>query len=116
MSLTPHPQFSIQLIYLVLKRDWEFYLTVVALPISVLILVLGWYSARRESRLGMVRCRPRLMRRCSPTDLNILPQTVLVVAEIILAVYYVFKTIRIWQGETKQQLETIYKSLTVFCL
>lgn len=44
--------------YLVLGKDWEYYLTMVALPFSLALLALGWFSARRELRVGMVRPSP----------------------------------------------------------
>ncbi|KAL7410354.1 hypothetical protein BDY24DRAFT_344272 [Mrakia frigida] len=85
--------FSIQLIYLVLKRDWEFYLTVVALPFSLLLLLLGWLSARYEVRWGM---------------------GIFTGAMVVLAAYYSLKLYRIW--EETETLLTIAKSLTVFAV
>lgn len=47
--------FSLQMIILVLQeKDWEYYLTIVAFPISIALLLVGWLSARKEFRIGMV--------------------------------------------------------------
>lgn len=46
--------FCIQLILLVLQRDWEYYVTLVALPFSVLVLVNGLLAARYENKWMML--------------------------------------------------------------
>ena len=46
--------FCVQLIWLVLqKQDWEYYLTVAALPLSIIVLVEGNLAARHENRWMM---------------------------------------------------------------
>jgi hypothetical protein len=47
--------FSVQFIWLVLqKSDWEYYVTVAALPVSLLLLVEGNLAARHESKWMML--------------------------------------------------------------
>jgi hypothetical protein len=47
--------FSVQFIWLVLqKNDWEYYVTCVALPLSVVLLVDGHLAARHENKWMMV--------------------------------------------------------------
>ena len=46
--------FSVQLIWLVLqKQDWEYYVTVAALPLSIIVLVEGNLAARHENKWMM---------------------------------------------------------------
>jgi len=46
--------FCVQLIWLVLQRqDWEYYLTVAALPLSIIVLVEGNLAARHENKWMM---------------------------------------------------------------
>ncbi len=47
--------FSIQLIRLVLsKNDWQYYVTIAALPLSIVLLVEGHLAARHENTMMMV--------------------------------------------------------------
>ena len=47
--------FSVQFIWLVLqKSDWEYYVTCVALPLSVVVLVEGHLAARHENKWMMI--------------------------------------------------------------
>ncbi|CED84969.1 hypothetical protein [Phaffia rhodozyma] len=82
--------FSFQMIYLVLSKDWEYYLTIAACPFTILLLVLGWMSARYEHRLGL---------------------GAFLVGLAVGLGYFILKTVRIWQ---QIGLSTIIKSLTVF--
>lgn len=50
--------YSFQLIFLILDKDWEYYLTIAALPFTLLLLALGWVSARFEHRYGLVSPSP----------------------------------------------------------
>jgi len=46
--------FCVQLIWLVLQQqDWEYYLTVAALPLSIIVLVEGNLAARHENKWMM---------------------------------------------------------------
>lgn len=46
--------FCVQLIWLVLqKQDWEYYVTVAALPLSIIVLVEGNLAARHENKWMM---------------------------------------------------------------
>jgi hypothetical protein len=92
------------MIILVLQvRDWEYYLTIVAFPISIGLLLLGWISGQL----------PILRRSSSPSHLSpsLTPSSPLLARKefrvgfaafaiglwVGLA-YFVYKTIRIWQG------------------
>lgn len=110
--------FRCQLIYLVLDRDWEFWLTIIALPFSLLILLLGWMSARYEYRwVSVPPCshRPgvciadRAFLSFFFQGMGILQGTL-----VVLGAYYVLKLTRIWQST--ETLLTIVKSLTVFAV
>lgn len=47
--------FSVEFIFLVLQKDdWERYLTVAALPVSLILLVEGVLAARHESKWMMI--------------------------------------------------------------
>lgn len=47
--------FSVQFIYLVLQdNDWEYYVTIAALPLSLILLVEGHLAARHENKMMML--------------------------------------------------------------
>ncbi|KAK2462067.1 hypothetical protein APHAL10511_006530 [Amanita phalloides] len=47
--------FSVQFIqFVLLKTDWEYYVTIAALPLSIMLLVEGHLAARHESTMMMV--------------------------------------------------------------
>jgi hypothetical protein len=88
--------FSVEFIFLVLQKDdWERYLTVAALPVSLILLVEGVLAARHESKWMMIT----FMTGCSSA-----------------MIYFVYKLARVL---TKKNLETyalIWKSLTTFSI
>lgn len=85
--------FSIQLIFLVLTRDdWEYYLTIAALPLSLLLLVEAYLAARHENKWLM----GSFMLGC-----------------LAASVYFTYKLFRIWEG-VNAEFKFVYKSLTVF--
>jgi len=85
--------FSVQLIWLVLNKNWEFYVTCAALPFSFLLLVDGLLAARYENKylMGtfMVGCGGAM-------------------------VYFVYKLFRILQ--IRNSIPDVFKSLTVFAV
>ncbi|ORY58371.1 hypothetical protein BCR35DRAFT_203909 [Leucosporidium creatinivorum] len=85
--------FSLQLVLLVLQQnDLERYLTVAALPITLLILIMGYFAIRREIRSLF---------------------WVFLLGCVAGACYFVYKLILIYRNrETDYVL--VYKSLTVF--
>ncbi|KAF8320117.1 hypothetical protein DL93DRAFT_2074485 [Clavulina sp. PMI_390] len=86
--------FSIQLIALVLaKGDFEFYLTIAALPLSILLVFEGHLAARHESRWMM---------------------GIFGFGLSAGMVYFVYKLIRIWTQRYTDTFKNVYKTLTVF--
>ncbi|KDQ12811.1 hypothetical protein BOTBODRAFT_56603 [Botryobasidium botryosum FD-172 SS1] len=85
--------FSIQLIRLVLlPGNFEYYLTIAACPLSLLLLLHGHYAARRENKWMMGTF----------------------VAGCVLAMsYFVYKLVRIWQ-QKDGAYRFVFKSLSVF--
>lgn len=104
------------MIYLVLDRDWEFYVTIAALPCSLVLLTLGWVSARRELKWGMVRLPARRASRLTaPTDApfsRLSRQYAFIVGLLVGGTYFALKLVRIWTND--DALQTTVKSLTVF--
>lgn len=85
--------FSAQLIFLVLdKADAEYYLTIGALPLGVLILVGGHFAARYENKWLMFS----FMLGC-----------------VCATVYFSFKLFRIYEG-LNTTFVNVYKSMTAF--
>jgi len=85
--------FSAQLVFLVLdKADAEYYLTIGALPLGVLILVGGHFAARYENKWLMMS---------------------FMVGCVCGTVYFSYKLFRIYEGINKT-FAGVYKSMTVF--
>jgi len=85
--------FSAQLIYLVLSdNDMEYYLTILALPLSLLLLIEGHLAARYENKWLMGS---------------------FVLGCLAACVYFVYKLFRIWE-QANGEFKDVYKSLTVF--
>lgn len=85
--------FSVQLIYLVLsEKDMEYYLTILALPLSLLLLVEGHLAARYENKWLMGS---------------------FILGCLAACVYFVYKLFRIWE-QANGEFRNVYKSLTVF--
>lgn len=75
------------------NKDYEFYLTIAALPITILFLVLAAMFTRREKRVVMWG----------------------VVGILFAALaYFVFKLIRMWQPIYEQNYKPARRSLTTF--
>jgi len=85
--------FSVQLIYLVLSaKDMEYYLTILALPLSLLLLIEGHLAARYENKWLMGS---------------------FILGCLAACVYFVYKLFRIWE-QANGEFKDVYKSLTVF--
>lgn len=75
--------------------DAEFYCTIVAIPITILILLMAGYWTRRENFVGMV--------------------LIVILFHGALA-YFIFKLVRIYQPGHVEQYLPVQKSLTVFAV
>jgi 4-hydroxybenzoate polyprenyltransferase len=87
--------FSIQFIYLTLTKraeDPEYWLTIIVLPLTIVILYIAVYAVRHESRKWM---------------------SVFLVAMLCGVVYFIFKVIRMFVNR-KVSYEGVYKFLTLF--
>ncbi|CCX32040.1 hypothetical protein FPQ18DRAFT_105369 [Pyronema domesticum] len=76
-------------------RDYEFYVTIAALPITIAFLILAAWCTRREKRAIM--------------------WGVVVVFFAALA-YFVFKLVRMWQKDYEQNYKPARRSLTTFAV
>jgi len=87
--------FSVQLVSLVLEKgDFEFYLTIAALPLSMLLLLEGHLAVRHESR----------------------PMMFFFAFGLVAAlVYFSYKLFRIWTRRHTPTFKNIWKSLSLFC-
>jgi hypothetical protein len=85
--------FSIQLIVVVLDNsDWEYYITILALPLSLLLLIQGLLAARFENRFMMYS---------------------FMVGCVAACVYFAYKLFKIYQAPTKATI-LVRNSLTIF--
>jgi len=89
--------FSVQFIWLVLNnnRDWEYYVTCAALPLSILLLVEGHLAARHENRWMMAA----FMSGC-----------------VGALVYFVYKLVKVMLYRTTNQFILIWRTLTIFSI
>jgi hypothetical protein len=86
--------FSIQLIVVVLdKTDWEYYITILALPLSILLLVQGLLAVRFENRFMMYS---------------------FMIGCVAACVYFAYKLFRIYQNPDDLVLKFVRNSLTIF--
>ncbi|KAF9286797.1 hypothetical protein BGZ68_002549 [Mortierella alpina] len=88
--------FSIQFIYLALTRrgqDPEYWLTIIVLPLTVLILYIAVYAVRHESRKWMAT---------------------FLVAMLAGVVYFIFKVVRMYVGEKAPLYKGVNQFLTLF--
>ncbi|KAF8928144.1 hypothetical protein BGZ58_009856 [Dissophora ornata] len=88
--------FSIQFIYLTLTRraaDPEYWLTIIVLPLTVLILYIAVFAVRNENRKWM---------------------TMFIVAMLCGVAYFVFKVVRMFVGDKVSNYIGVYKFLTLF--
>lgn len=74
-------------------RDYEFYLTIVVLPLTIAFLVLAAWCTRREKKLAMG----------------------FVVGTLFAALaYFIFKLVRMYQPDSKTDYRPARRSLTTF--
>jgi len=86
--------FSVQWIFLVLKsNDAEYYITVAALPLSLLLLIEGHMAARYESKWLMISFMSGCVAACC---------------------YFVYKLYKILRFKDDLDLKPVFKTLTVF--
>ncbi|KAF9939009.1 hypothetical protein BGZ67_010140 [Mortierella alpina] len=88
--------FSIQFIYLALTRrgqDPEYWLTIIVLPLTILILFIAVYAVRHESRKWMAS---------------------FLAAMLAGVVYFVFKVVRMYFGEKAPLYKGVNQFLTLF--
>ncbi|KAK3822829.1 MAG: hypothetical protein J3Q66DRAFT_330223 [Benniella sp.] len=88
--------FSIQFIYLTLTKgseDPEYWLTIIVLPLTIVILYIAVYAVRHESRKWMAT---------------------FFLAMFCGIVYFIFKVIRMYRGPKVRNYEGVNKFLTLF--
>ncbi|KAG0368130.1 hypothetical protein BGZ54_002614 [Gamsiella multidivaricata] len=88
--------FSIQFIYLTLTKrttDPEYWLTIIVLPLTPMILYIALYAVRHESRRWM---------------------STFIVAMLCGVAYFVFKVIRMYVGDKQKNYNGVNKFLTLF--
>lgn len=74
-------------------KDYEFYLTIAVLPLTIAFLILAAWSTRREKKLAM--------------------GAVVIIFFAALA-YFLFKLVRMYQPAYQQSYITARRSLTTF--
>ena len=77
------------------KTDVELYLTIAAIPVTILILLGAAYFARNESKPGMV---------CT------------IILYFGSLTWFLFKLVRIYQPQTRHAYQAVQKSLTAFAV
>lgn len=87
--------FSAQLVYFILqgKNDVEYFLTIAAVPLGILLLIAGHFAARKENKYLMFA----FMLGC-----------------VCAAVYFAYKLFRIYDGGSDSVYHPVAKSLTLF--
>jgi len=88
--------FSVEFIFLILQKDdWERYVTVAALPVSLILLVEGHLAARHESKWMMIT----FMTGCASA-----------------MIYFVYKLVKVFADRDSAIYELVWKSLTTFSI
>ncbi|KDQ54736.1 hypothetical protein JAAARDRAFT_37835 [Jaapia argillacea MUCL 33604] len=88
--------FSVQFIWLVLQsNDWEYYVTVAALPLSIVLLVEGHLAARHENKWMMAT----FMSGC-----------------VGALIYFIYKLVKVLMFKDTEQFHLVWKTLTTFSL
>jgi hypothetical protein len=86
--------FTVQFLVIVIdNQSVEFYLTIAAIPVTILILLMAGYWTRRENTMGMV---------------------IILLLYLAGAAYFIFKLVRIYQPSHSQQYSPVRISLTIF--
>jgi hypothetical protein len=71
----------------------EFYLTIAAIPVTIMILVMAGFWTRRENHFGMV---------------------LIILLYLAGSAYFIFKLVRIYQPGHREQYAPVRTSLTIF--
>lgn len=88
--------FCIQFVWLVLiKSDWEYYLTIIALPLSIVLVIEGYLAARYENKWMMIS----FLGGCSGGF-----------------IYFMYKFIKVQVQSDEPAFQDVYQSLTIFSL
>lgn len=88
--------FTIQFIVIVAQHgSVEFYLTIAAIPVTIIILLMGGFFTRRESKLGMIA---------------------IILLYIAGLAYFIFKLVRMYEPIRSLQYKDVRKSLTTFAV
>jgi hypothetical protein len=86
--------FTVQFLVIVTNIEpVEFYLTIAAIPVTILILLMAGFWTRRENIVGMV---------------------IIILLYLAGAAYFIFKLVRIYQPAHFQQYLPVRTSLTIF--
>jgi hypothetical protein len=86
--------FTVQFLVIVINiNEVEFYLTIAAIPVTILILLMAGYWTRRENVPGML---------------------IIIVLYLAGAAYFIFKLVRIYQAGHSAQYLPVRTSLTIF--
>jgi hypothetical protein len=86
--------FTIQFLVIVTNtHQVEFYLTIAAIPVTILILVMAGYWTRRENVVGMI---------------------FIILLYLSGSAYFIFKLVRIYQPGHLEQYLPVRTSLTIF--
>jgi len=86
--------FSVQFIWLVLKKnDWEYYVTIAAMPLSLILLVEGHLAARHENKWMMAT----FMSGC-----------------VGAMIYFVYKLVKLLMYKDTPELQLVWKTLMIF--
>lgn len=88
--------FTVQFVVVVLEHhDVEFALTITVIPITIIVLWLAAYSARKESLVGMI---------------------IMIIIYLAGMAYFIFKLVRIYEPSQAYKYLSVRKTLTVFAV
>ncbi|KAI9885850.1 MAG: hypothetical protein M1823_002329 [Watsoniomyces obsoletus] len=90
--------FTVQFVIMLINNDpndYEFGITIAAIPVTILILVLAGFFTRRENRIGMVA---------------------IITLYFAGLAYFLFKLIRMYQGSEERKYEHLRQNLTTFAV
>jgi hypothetical protein len=88
--------FTVQFLVVVTgKQDYELYLTIAFIPITIIVLIGAAYFARHEIKPGMI---------------------VTIILYFCALTWFLFKLVRIYQPQTRQAYQAVQRSLTAFAV
>jgi hypothetical protein len=105
--------FSVQFIWLVLqKTDWEYYVTVAALPLSIILLIEGHLAARHENKWMMFT----FMSGCIGALVYFFYKvSYSQCADVWLQAHFVIQLVRVLSHRTEAEFVDVWATLTTFC-